>query len=288
SINNSDDENDDDWSDNENESSTSQNTTSQNAIEKKDNAADLKTAIDNSDNDSYANEVIDFLNDESSDDRNRGTGQGATGIIPAVAPQLLTLDEVEGWNNVKSSLDGSGFNADKKQIIARVNDYLNNISPEHRDLVKQKVDEKEERKAASAFVGAYNDMEDDDILDYRKSGGNRRATGTEGAIARNGGVICGSLDGGRTFLADIDPTETTRTAAEEQEQRQRNTIAPELLDLEKVKSYDYILHFRKTNGEHTITPQQAATIVGREWRTNWQSQEIRINNNGTIQASLNN
>ncbi|CAG8758339.1 10816_t:CDS:2, partial [Cetraspora pellucida] len=106
------------------------------------------------------------------------------------------------------------------------------------------------------------------------------------------GVICGSLDGGETFLADIDPTETTRTAAAEREQRQRNTIEPELLNLEQYyelpPGYDYILHFRKTNGGHTITPQQAATIVGREWRTNWQSQEIRIQNDGTIQASLNN
>ncbi|CAG8795788.1 3132_t:CDS:2, partial [Cetraspora pellucida] len=86
----------------------------------------------------YADEVIDFLNAESSDDRNRGTEQNTDETTLATAPQLLTLDEVEGWNNVKSSLDGSGFNADKKQIIARVNDYLNNISPEYRDLVKQK------------------------------------------------------------------------------------------------------------------------------------------------------
>ncbi|KLL04778.1 MAG: hypothetical protein MRERV_11c001, partial [Mycoplasmataceae bacterium RV_VA103A] len=565
-----------------------------NAIEGKDNAAELKDLIDNSDDNKiknwevgiqnepkddedrkaflttivgYANEVIDFLNGESSGDRNRGTDQNTGEKTLAMAPQLLTLDEVEGWNNkdIGAIWSTADFNSDKKQIIARVNDYLNNISPEYRDLVKQKVDEKEELKGwerkisnkkwtitgadsnldtirnhaikiangvlnaaydawwindFKAVAVSYNDMEDDDILDYRKSGDNRRATGAEGAIARNGGwleneieifndgrcavrtpsgkwynfdwtnptntkaawnatrtvkgqfteafrltgrlasnvdkiaddktleyhkhstnnfywitgtqagkiynnewydpneimindegVICGSLDGGRTFLADIDPTETTRTAAAEREQQQRNTIAPELLDLEKVQNwnndtggrvwngvywsnkknidadktqiieyvnnyldnvipnqhrqqvrkvtndaaataewerrirdigiirslgldeqrqeainianrvlklayeewwisafnnafrdafagtdeyyelppgYDYILHFRKTNGGHTITPQQAATIVGREWRTNWQSQEIRIQDDGTIQASLNN
>ncbi|CAG8758337.1 10815_t:CDS:1, partial [Cetraspora pellucida] len=40
---------------------------------------------------------------------------------------------------------------------------------------------------AAVPVGAYNNMEDDDILDYRKIRGNLRTTGAEGAIARNGG-----------------------------------------------------------------------------------------------------
>ncbi|CAG8621276.1 11134_t:CDS:10 [Racocetra fulgida] len=298
----------------------------------------VKNAIDEKDNTAekvvvpiivgYADEVIDFLNAESSDDRNRGTGQNTGETTLATAPQLLTLDEVEGWNNVKSALDGSGFNADKKQIIARVNDYLNNISPEYRDLVKQKkeklaieVEHGElvlklvwmrpeitllilltgDFKAASAFVGAYNDMEDDDILDYRKSGGNRRATGAEGAIARNG-VWNGfgwsdntNINADKTQIIEYVNDYLDNVIPNQYREQIRKTVDGDAFqnafintftdeDYEVPSSDSWILDFLKTNGGHTITPQQAATIVGGDWRRNWKAREIRINNDGTIRG----